>query len=155
MCSCLRTLRLASSHTVYVQESCWAVQYVGAPKLCSDLQRKSVCKTCTQQVNIWKLQLQVCMKPSHECAATMSADKRKTHCRHCSQGWEEKQECAPCSDGVLFCMSCTPVICPCCIATPFMLSAQAVLTTAAVTVTGSSFTFRDQRQQHQMQGWPI
>jgi len=94
------------------------------------------------------------MKPSHDRAATLSADKSKTHCCCYSQVWEEGQECAPCSDGVLFCMSCTLVICPCCIATPFMLSAQAVLTTAAVTVTGSSFTSRDQRQQHPMQGWP-
>ena len=94
------------------------------------------------------------MKPSHECAAAMFADKRRTHCCRYSQGWEEKQECAPCSDGVLFCMSCIPVICLCCIATPFMLSARAVLTAAAVIVTGSSFTSRDQRQQHPMLGWP-
>jgi len=84
----------------------------------------------------------------------MSAE-RKTHCCRYTQGWEERQECAPYSDGVLFCMSCIPVICLCCIATPFMLSAQAVLTTAAVIVTGSSFTSRDQTHQHQMQGWPM
>ncbi len=84
----------------------------------------------------------------------MSADERKTHCCRYSQGWEEKQECAPYSDGVLLCMSCIPVTCLCCIATPFMLSAQAVLTAAAAIVTGSSFTSQDQRQQHPMQGWP-
>ena len=36
-----------------------------------------------------------------------------------------------------------------------MLSARAVLTAAAVTVTGSSFTSWDQTQQHPMLGWPV
>ncbi len=63
------------------------------------------------------------------------------------QVYKEKLVCAQYSAGALFCVSCIPATCHCSTATPSMPSVPAVLSAAAATVTGNSFTLVAQMLQ--------